>query len=504
MSALTASALSTVGKAMTIHLFRFDLRLHDNQALTTSLNNARQTQTPFLPLYIFDPAQLSKQSPSRLKFLLESVSTLRTSLQNNLCIRIGDPVQIISEEFPEAAIFTQLEPCRDERKISQSLDATEIHGTYLYSPSDLPFPLSQMPDVFTPFRSKMEKSKSIDINFTTCNLDNVVILECDKGKIPELSELTSQPLPTFDSRSVLNFTGGEDKALERVNDYIFKQDNLKNYFNTRNGLIGATYSTKLSPWLALGCLSPRYVAKMVKKYEQERVENKSTYWLIFELLVRDFCRLFALKHGDKIFLLDGILGRRAHGGHQNSVKWSLDTGYANSKADSWKEGRTGYPFVDANMRELKATGFMSNRGRQNVASFLALDLNQDWRFGAEHFEEYLLDYDIYSNYVSWCMAAGMTGGRVNKFNVIKQAKDYDPEGEYVKLWCPELSSVPKEYIFEPWKMSKEKQQEYNCVVGRDYPERVVEMKVFKPRTDKPKKEKKMKEKYKGGFYKVVG
>ncbi|GMH76593.1 hypothetical protein TL16_g07134 [Triparma laevis f. inornata] len=102
------------------------------------------------------------------------------------------------------------------------------------------------------------------------------------------------------------------------------------------------------------------------------------------------------------------------------------------------------------------------------------------------------------------MAAGMTGGRVNKFNVIKQAKDYDPEGEYVKLWCPELSSVPKEYIFEPWKMSKEKQQEYNCVVGRDYPERVVEMKVFKPRTDKPKKEKKMKEKYKGGFYKVVG
>lgn len=140
---------------------------------------------------------------------------------------------------------------------------------------------------------------------------------------------------------------------------------------------------------------------LLAHHSQERVENKSTYWLIFELLVRDFCRLFALKHGDKIFLLDGILGRRAHGGHQNSVKWSLDTGYANSKADSWKEGRTGYPFVDANMRELKATGFMSNRGekdvegavvsinpqltpilpagRQNVASFLALDLNQDWR-----------------------------------------------------------------------------------------------------------------------------
>lgn len=169
---------------------------------------------------------------------------------------------------------------------------------------------------------------------------------------------------------------------------------------------------------------------------------------------------------------------------------------------------TGYPFVDANMRELKATGYMSNRGRQNVASFLALDMNMDWRYGGYWFEEKLLDYDIYSNYVSWIMAAGMTGGRVNKFNVVKQGKDYDPKGEYVKLWCPELKDVPGDKIMEPWRMSSEEMKGSGCRVGVDYPNRVVMMKTFEKREGGKKGERgrgqkgkrKNKEKYKGGAY----
>ncbi len=132
----------------------------------------------------------------------------------------------------------------------------------------------------------------------------------------------------------------------------------------------------------------------------------NTFRVVFELLWRDFFRFFGVKHGNSIFFLDGTLGKEAHGSHPNSRRWGLPK----KQLEAWKNGLTGYPLVDANMRELAATGFMSNRGRQNVASFLALELNCDWRYGADHFESLLLDYDVYSNWGNWCSAAGMTGG----------------------------------------------------------------------------------------------
>lgn len=136
---------------------------------------------------------------------------------------------------------------------------------------------------------------------------------------------------------------------------------------------------------------------------------------------------------------------------------------------AWIKGRTGFPLVDANMRELAATGFMSNRGRQNVCSFLALELNEDWRYGAEYFESVLLDHDVQSNYGNWCAGAGMTGGRLNRFNIVKQSKDYDQHGDYVRYWLPELKDVPKQFVHEPWKMKQFEQMEYNCRLGVDYP-----------------------------------
>merc|ERR1739848_632877 len=111
----------------------------------------------------------------------------------------------------------------------------------------------------------------------------------------------------------------------------------------------------------------------------------------------------------------------------SSKRWSYDQRHFNA----WKDGRRGYPFVDANMT---ATGFMSNRGRQNVCLFLALDMNHDWRLGADYFESILLDYDVHSNWDNWCAGAGMTGGRVNKFNIVKQSKDYDAKGDYIRRW----------------------------------------------------------------------
>ena len=145
-------------------------------------------------------------------------------------------------------------------------------------------------------------------------------------------------------------------------------------------MLGADYSSKLAPWLAHGCISPRLIAAECGRYERERVKNKSTYWLVFELIWRDFFKLYCAKHGTSVFKAGGPIGSKQG--------WRKDP----ILLQRWKEGTTGVPLVDANMRELAATGFMSNRGRQNVASYLALDLQLDWRDG-DHFES-LLDYDV--------------------------------------------------------------------------------------------------------------
>ena len=118
----------------------------------------------------------------------------------------------------------------------------------------------------------------------------------------------------------------------------------------------------------------------------------------------------------------------------------------------WCTGSTGYPLVDANMRELKRTGWMSNRGRQNVASFLIWDLKVDWRRGARWFETHLIDYDVTSNWCNWISAASLSGGRINRFNVVKQSHQYDPSGDYLRKWLPELRSLMEEEIHEPWKL----------------------------------------------------
>ncbi|RLN12620.1 Cryptochrome DASH, chloroplastic/mitochondrial [Panicum miliaceum] len=174
--------------------------------------------------------------------------------------------------------------------------------------------------------------------------------------------------------------------------------------------------------------------RKVKRYEKQRVANDSTYWVLFELIWRDYFRFLSAKYGNSIFHL---------GGPRKVVsKWSQDQ----ALFESWRDGRTGYPLIDANMRELSATGFMSNRGRQIVCSFLVRDMGIDWRMGAEWFETCLLDYDPASNYGNWTYGAGVGNDprEYRYFSIPKQAKAYDPEGKYVAYWLRELRSLAKE------------------------------------------------------------
>ena len=186
--------------------------------------------------------------------------------------------------------------------------------------------------------------------------------------------------------------------------------------------------------------------------------------MFFELMWRDFFRFMGKKHGNKIFQKGG-------------TKEEVDSNLRNNKdlLQLWIDGRTGVPFIDANMRELAATGFMSNRGRQNVASFLVKDLKVNWQMGAEYFESMLIDYDPCSNWGNWNYIAGVgSDPRENRyFNILSQAKRFDPDGEYVKQWLPELTELPVEKIHRPDILSDDEQSDFHLKLGQDYPKAMI-------------------------------
>ena len=241
-------------------------------------------------------------------------------------------------------------------------------------------------------------------------------------QVPTLADLGLEQIEQHPN-SAFPFKGGSEQAKRRLDHYFWDTNKLSYYKQTRNGLLGIDYSSKLSAWLANGSISPRQIYWEIIDYEKEVKKNQSTYWLIFELIWRDYFKYIALKHQDAIFHLGGILNKDYH--------W--DT--AETKVHSWIEGTTREPFVNANMIELNKTGWMSNRGRQNVASYFAKDLLLDWRIGAAYFESQLIDHDVHSNYGNWMYVAGVGNDpRDRKFNVRFQAERYDEGGKFQRLW----------------------------------------------------------------------
>ncbi|KAF6156842.1 hypothetical protein GIB67_002759 [Kingdonia uniflora] len=423
----SSSSMKRNGVGVAIVWFRNDLRILDNEALF----EAWMSSETVLPVYCVDPRLFGsthyfgfpKTGALRAQFLIESLADLRKNLMNrglNLLIQHGKPEDILpslAKTFgahtnrPKAnmvkamLVYAHKETCNEEliverlvRKKMQEMATNQDHtnpklqliwGSTMYHLDDLPFNPGNIPDVYTQFR------------------------KVSKG---------------------MRFFGGESAALARVNEYFWKKDLIRIYKEIRNGMLGPDYSTKFSPWLAFGCLSPRFVHEEVKRYEKEKLANDSTYWVLFEMIWRDYFRFLTIKYGNSIFQIGGP--------RKVESKWSQDR----ALFESWRDGCTGYPLIDANMKELSTTGFMSNRGRQIVCSFLVRDMGIDWRMGAEWFETCLLDYDPCSNYGNWTYGAGVGNDpREDRyFSIPKQAKNYDPEGEYVAYWLPELQKLPKD------------------------------------------------------------
>lgn len=421
--------------------FRNDLRVQDNAVLEKAI----QDNDAIIACYCFDPRYykttkygFKKTEKYRAHFIIESVQELRQNLKQ-LNIEL-----FVFHEYPEVVleklvalysiqnIYLQKEWTSEEvnvldkvkHNLPEHIAYHELYDQFLFHPEDISMSIADIPQVFTVFRKKVEKYSEVRPSKSMSAVSIIPQIDNDT-KTPTLEDLG---LSSFESNpdSAFPFKGGETQALERLEDYFFKTKKLGVYKKIRNGLIGKDFSSKFSPWLANGCISARTIYYQVKRFERDFFKNQSTYWLIFELIWRDYFKYISLKHENNIFKLGGILHK--------DYEWKTDQ----RLVDKWINGETRSNFVNANMIELKKTGWMSNRGRQNVGSFLSKDMLVDWRIGAAYFESMLIDYDVHSNYGNWMYVAGVGNDpRDRKFNVDLQAERYDTNGKFQRMWLQE-------------------------------------------------------------------
>ena len=427
--------------------FTTDLRLNDNETLVQAIQQTDEV----IPVYCIDEQHFqtsefgfNKTGVFRAQFLLESLIDLDMRLRelgSGLIVVKGNPkIEIfkLAEKYNTQKVFAKKQVGYEElvvqskveielKKINVTLETLDT--TSLYHPDDLPFTINSIPEVFTDFRKRVEKNAKLRKPISAPAFITSPAIE--KLNLPSLSELGLENYG-FDCRAAYPFEGGETVGIKRVCNYLFETHAIANYKETRNGMIGENYSSKFSPWLALGCISPKMIYHEIKKYESTHFANESTYWLIFELLWRDYFHFMMRKYPTHFFTSKGINKRNVSKNNHDAVLF-----------EKWKTGQTENDFINANMNELNQTGFMSNRGRQNVASYLCHDLKLDWKYGAAFFEQQLIDYDVSSNWCNWAYIAGVGNNPrgVSIFNIEKQSNDYDKNKTYRNLWLTKKNEI---------------------------------------------------------------
>ncbi|ASV31231.1 DASH family cryptochrome [Maribacter cobaltidurans] len=422
--------------------FRNDLRVQDNVSLIKASKGEKVLGAYCFDALYFGPGDFGfkKTERFRAQFSIESVKELRANLKKyNIPLFVffgksSEHIPLLVKEHEIDTIYLQKEWTRDEVSISDSVKRqfdekvrfNESYDQFLFHPEDIPYSNFQdIPKVFTDFRKKCEKLSTVRSVEKFAKVFPETNLVENQTKIPSLADLGLCE-PIQDRRSAFPFKGGETQALQRIDHYFWQTKKLAYYKKTRNGLMGTDYSSKLSAWLANGSISARTIYWEVKKFEKKVKKNQDTYCLIFELIWRDFFKYVSLKHGPKIFQIRGILNK--------NYDWNFDKATLNQ----WTSGNTADSFVNANMKELEKTGWMSNRGRQNVASYWAKELEQDWRYGVAYFESMLIDYDVHSNWGNWMYNSGVGNDpRDRKFNTKLQAERYDANGKFQREWLQE-------------------------------------------------------------------
>jgi deoxyribodipyrimidine photo-lyase len=446
---------------------RRDLRLNDNQALAAALKHADEV----IPFFVLDPTLLASPyvGSKRTAFLLEGLRRLDSDLKalgSCLILRQGDPVAELAAlraESGSGAIFAEedISPYarRRDARVAGALPLQLVNGLTLHTPGAVLKADGTPYIVFTPF-SRAWKALPL--------LQAGEILSVPR-QISSPTGLPGQPIPTGPNLpSDVPFSPGEAEALERLSTFV-DGDNppIYGYAEGRNDLnLGGT--SGLSPYLRFGMVSARQVVvaalAAIDAAPNDQARKGAETWLN-ELIWREFY-IAILYHFPRV-------RRNSFRAAYDKIDWENDE----DAFLAWCEGRTGYPVVDAGMRQLAQTGWMHNRARMIVASFLVKDLLIDWRWGERWFMQHLVDGDPAANNGGWQWTAG-TGTDAAPyfriFNPILQGQKYDPQGAYVRRWAPELGRVPDRFIHRPWAMPLEVQQKAGCYIGRDYPLPIVD------------------------------
>ncbi|GAA5317288.1 MAG: DASH family cryptochrome [Candidatus Pelagadaptatus aseana] len=422
--------------------FTQDLRLDDNPSLLAAAKSEQ-----LLCVYVVDPIwfrpgrwQISSMGYHRWYFLQECLSSLNQELRHlgqQLYVCYGDTVSVLGnllatgqyDQMHHTALAGSVEAniLKRLKRPWPDIEVIAHRGYTLFDDADRPLAIAEWPDTYSRFRRQAEK----------CTM---ALPQSAPSSLPPMPAMT--PTPTLKQpdwlpqpvSSQTSFQGGIRAAQQHLDEY-FSGVLPRVYKDNRNALSGWGNSSKLSPWLNHGVISPRRICQYLRRYNSDHGDNPGTQWLLVELLWREFFHWHHHKVGDRLFKFRGLA---------NS---SPNTTFYPERWRKWCDGETPYPLVNACMKELKATGYLSNRGRQIAASCLINELGLDWRFGAAWFEYQLIDYDVSCNWGNWQYIAGVgvdpRGGR--HFNLEKQTHQFDPDGHYRRRWGatanPQLDST---------------------------------------------------------------
>ncbi|UKT65227.1 DASH family cryptochrome [Pedobacter mucosus] len=426
--------------------FKNDLRLHDNETLVRAQEECKDLLFCYcIEKNDFDQLALGfkRIDINRFKFLQQSVLNLKKNLESlGGHLIIGeisalDTLPELVKEYDITDIYAEMEYTSYETSlvdnVVKALPDTKFHffwGKTLYHKDDIPFEIDKLPLTSKAYRIPVGNRAEPRATFNRPTELSSVAIKTNK-------DFPSYNLYGFDKKefevSKPYVEGGETLALERLEYYTFKSELLTGYRWSRNKSDGLDYSSKFSPYLALGCISAREIYEKVKAYEAKIKKNQSTWWLVFELVWRDYFTFKAMRFGDSIFKTKGYKNK--------DIAWENDP----QKFEKWCDGNTGIPFIDAHMRQLNQTGYMSNRGRVNCASYMVHDLKIDWTWGAAYFEAKLIDYDVSSNWMNWHMQAF----EIWYTNPVHQANKYKAQ-DFIRKWIPELSGKNNIEVLIPW------------------------------------------------------
>ena len=437
-----------------------DIRLQDNQAL----KSARQNTDHLIPLFIIEPGLLDSAAPKRRSFLLNALADLDRHLQalgSRLVIRQGPALaafQALSADLGEFSIYTHEDysPFARERDsaVGEKFALKSFPGVTLRGPTAVMKQDGSPYTVFTPYKNKWYEAPLP----TPANC-----LSAPRSLPPLPEGITSHELPS--AEPVSGFPSTAQAAQNRLMEFI--THGIHHYQSRRNRM-DLDGTSKLSPYLRFGLLSPRevfinaHIAHLQADSDQDRGEIRT--WMD-ELVWREFYTAI-------LFHFPGVMEGPFHSKYRD-VPWRN----APEDLEAWQTGTTGFPIVDACMRQLNQTSWMHNRGRMIVASFLTKDLLINWQAGEAWFMANLVDGDPAANNGGWQWSAG-TGTDAAPyfriFNPVLQGQKFDPDGVFIAQWVPSLKRLHVKYRHEPWKMSEKEAQKYDFTPGQDYPKRIVE------------------------------